>query len=198
MLLFFSSFAVAQTEEEIALKHWELVQKNYPQSVEFRKIGDREYYLENEGFYSGSVKIQNIIIEESSGIYKKTVDFVVKLETDEKTLYKEHGQSYSRWQGSNRLIYDETQKRWVRYKDYDISANRPYSKKACSKKQRLKTLWEKLLVAAFPLILIVLIFFVFLRTTYKDGKSINERLLDSNLEIANELKRIADQLEKDR
>ena len=59
-----------------------------------------------------------------------------------------------------------------------------------------KSVWENLFVAFFPILLIVFVFWLFMRSMNKGGKSINERLLESNLEIAKELKRIADHVEK--
>ena len=58
-----------------------------------------------------------------------------------------------------------------------------------------KPIWENLLVASFPILIVIGVFMFFIRQFNKGGKNINERLLESNLEIAKELKRIADHVE---
>lgn len=59
-----------------------------------------------------------------------------------------------------------------------------------------KSVWGNLFVASFSIILIVFVFWFFMRSMNKGGENINEKLLESNLEIAKELKRIADHVEK--
>ena len=51
---------------------------------------------------------------------------------------------------------------------------------------------EQLFIAILPVLLIMLIFYI----VGKKAKGINERLLESNLEIAAQIKRVADHLEK--
>lgn len=67
---------------------------------------------------------------------------------------------------------------------------------AYAHEEEKKSVWENLFIASFPILLIFFVFWIFIRSTKKDGKNINERILDSNLEIAKELKRIADHVEK--
>ena len=59
-----------------------------------------------------------------------------------------------------------------------------------------KPLWHNLLVASFPILIFIFVFWLFMRSMNKNGKNINERILESNLEIAKELKRIAGHVEK--
>jgi len=190
-----SAFTFAQMDEGKVISDWELVQKDYPQTVDFRKVGEREYYLENTGFYTGKITIENIITEESDGYLKKTADIVVKLEVDDETLYKEKGFSYGRWTETNRLVYDENKDSWVRFKD--LSYKKTTKKKKCSKPiNKEKSIMERLFVAAFPMILFLVVFALTMRFANKSAKNTSNGLLESNLQIAQELKRIADLLEK--
>ena len=51
---------------------------------------------------------------------------------------------------------------------------------------------EQLFLAILPVLLIVLVFYII----GKKAKNINQQLLESNLEIAAQIKRVADHLEK--
>ncbi|SMF67825.1 hypothetical protein SAMN02745866_04311 [Alteromonadaceae bacterium Bs31] len=62
--------------------------------------------------------------------------------------------------------------------------------------QEEKNVWTELLVASFPILLFVVVFYIFLRAFGNKTKNINEKILESNIEIANQLKRIADHVEK--
>ncbi|GGE37864.1 hypothetical protein GCM10007421_09600 [Halopseudomonas oceani] len=63
-------------------------------------------------------------------------------------------------------------------------------------KEAGKPFLEQIFVAAFPLVIFLVVFWLIMRAmTFKNGKNINTQLLESNLEIAKELKRIADYVE---
>lgn len=70
----------------------------------------------------------------------------------------------------------------------------PYAAFAAAQEE--KNVWTELLVASFPIILFVVVFYIFLRAFGNKTKNINEKILESNIEIANQLKRIADHVEK--
>ena len=59
-----------------------------------------------------------------------------------------------------------------------------------------KPLWENLFVASFPIVIIVAVFLLIGKSLNKKALTLNERLLASNIEVAAQLKRIADYLEK--
>lgn len=61
--------------------------------------------------------------------------------------------------------------------------------------QAEKSVLEKLVVALFPVFVIIVVFIVLMRFVKKDTKDMQERLLESNLDIAKQLKRIADHLD---
>lgn len=192
LLLASLSFSVfSGIDEDSVLADWEVAQRSYPQTTTFEKTEEEKIYLfENHGFsYSGKITVKNVIIEKGEGSYGTTADVVVDLDIDDEELYEKHGYSYGRWSRSNHLVYDSKKERWVRFKDLSKS------KKKCSSRKKTQALWRQLLVATFPILLIIAIFMFFIRNMNKGG-NIHERLLDSNLDIAKELKRIADQLEK--
>lgn len=196
ILLLVSVCASAHSDDlrEKVLSDWVSSQKKYPQTEEFKKVSDNVYFINNPGFgYKGNITVQNVIIEDGSGYYGKTADIVLKLETSEDELYQEFGYSFGRWQQSNYLVYDVNTDSWVRHRDF----SKP-KKNNCDKKTGVKKpLWEQLLVASFPIILFISVFIIVMRLFYvKGGKNINERILESNLEIAKELKRIADHVDK--
>ncbi len=194
LLILLSVDTVAQSEEETVLRDWENIQRSYPQTTTFNKLEEKKYYIENESFYEGNIIIKNIIIEESEGYFKKTADIVVTLDKSEKDLYKEKGHSYTRWGETNRLVFDAKKARWLRYKD--LSYDSPPRKKKCNKNTSKKPLWEKLFVASFPVLIIILVFYIFARLANKGVRNINERVVESNEKIAKELKRIADLIDK--
>ena len=59
-----------------------------------------------------------------------------------------------------------------------------------------KSVWVSLLVAGFPILIVLFVMWIIVRSLIKSGKNMNEQILESNLEIAKEIRRVADHLDK--
>lgn len=67
---------------------------------------------------------------------------------------------------------------------------------AFAAEQAERSIWQKLFVALFPILIIIAAFGFFMKIAKKDTQSMQQKLLDSNLEIAKQLKRIADHVDE--
>jgi len=192
LMLLISLSAHAKTDEENVLADWEEIQRSYPQTIKFEKIADKKYAFKNEGFnYDGTLTVQNVIVEKSKGYSDGTADIVVELDIPKQKMYEDFDQSFMRWEQTNYLVFDKGSDSWVRFRDVSPKRNCSHHEKSVN-----PPIWRQLFIAIFPIILIVLVFWLFMRSMNRGGKNINVLLLDSNLEIAKELKRIADLMEK--
>lgn len=182
-LVGFSVLVFAQSEEGKALKDWEYIQENYPQTTIFKKLENNKYYIQNRGFYSGNIAIKNIIIEESTGRFSKTVDFDISY-IDEDNFPDTDGYTFARWEETNHLIFDEKLDRWVRHRD------------ASGNNNDTQSILKRLFVAIAPILILIIIIYLAIRFLDKKGQNVFDRLVESNVEIVKEVKRIADILER--
>ncbi len=188
-LLFLCANAIGGGFNPEVVAAWEEIQNSYPQTEKFEKISDGLYSIKNSGFgYEGTLKIEAVFVEDFGGEYGKTAEVVTRLEVKENDLFAEHPRTYARWVQANNLVFDKASKKWGLYKEVT-------KKKGFGKKKK-KPLWEQLLVATFPLLLFIFVFLLAMRAINRKTSSINEKLLESNLLIADQLKRIGDILEK--
>jgi hypothetical protein len=182
-LVGFSALVFAQNEEEKALKDWERIQENYPQTTIFKKLGNNKYYIQNGGFYSGNIVIKNIIIEESTGHFSRTVDFDISY-VDEDNFPDTDGYTFARWEEANHLVFDEKLDRWVRHRD------------ASGNNGDARSILKRLFVAIVPILILIIVIYLAIRFLNKRSENVFDKLVESNVEIAKEVKRIGDILER--
>lgn len=191
-----TNFLYASEAENKAISDWVNVQKNYPQTTTFEKVDNKTYHFKNEGIgYDGKLYLENVIIDKMQGMDTKSAEFMVRLDVSEEKFYEARNRSYSRWQETNNLLFDKSQSQWVTHRNYDYVENSSYS--SCeAKNEKNKDVWSNLWKAAFPILLTIGLFWLFLRMASSNTKPQYDAVLESNKDLIKSNEQLIHELKK--